>query len=262
METKQRKHRSRRAVLGALGLLTLGSASAPQDAGRVGETRSALERWVETRRILSAERRDWDLGREMLQERIGVVRRELEAVRERIAEAQASLAEADAKRAELLAEQELLQRSSATLEAGIGALEARTRELLQRVPEPIRERVAPLAQRLREDPASVQASLGERFQNVIGILDGVNRFQREISVTSEVRDLGDGTSVEVAVIYVGLGQAFYASSSGSAAGVGRATASGWAWTREDEAAAAIDRVRAILENEQGAAFVRLPVRVE
>jgi FtsZ-binding cell division protein ZapB len=236
--------------------------SQQEGAAGVGQTRTAMEEWVKTRRIISQERRDWALGREMLNERVQLVQREIDSLRTKISEAQESVTEADKKRADLLEENEKFKQASATLNSAAVALETRTKELLKRLPDPIRERVKPLSQRFPEDPEDTKMSLGERFQNVVGILNEVNKFNREITVTSEVRTLPDGTSAEVVTLYVGIGQAYYASANGKVAGTGTASEEGWVWTPANEAAPAIAQAIAILKNEQAASFVRLPIRVE
>lgn len=243
-------------LLSALAML------APQEPDRIGAARAELEQWAETRRLISAEQRDWELGRQVLNDRIEIVQREIDALRVRISSAGESIAEADRKRAELAAQNERLKEASSALDGSAARLETRTRELLPHLPDPIRERVKPLSQALPEDPGGTGLPLAKRFQNVVGILNAVNKFQRELAVTSEVRTLGNGTRAEVTVFYLGIGHAFYASADGRAAGVGSPSAEGWTWLPADEAAAEIARAIAILKNEATAAFVRLPLRVE
>jgi len=246
-----------------LGLVCVGAMSAGQEGELgVGEARSTLERWVEVRRVLSQEKRDWALGKEMLEERIDVVQREIEGLRTEIGSAEESIAEADRKRAELQQDNQRLIEASSSLLATATQLEERTRALLPRLPDPIRERVKPLSQRIPDDPETTKLSLSERFQNVVGILNEINKFNRDINVTSEVRTLPDGTSAEVTAMYVGVGQGFYVTGDGKAAGIGASTTDGWAWTAADEAAAEVARAIAILKNEQAADFVLLPVRID
>ena len=246
----------------ACGFSSHAAVLAGEDGPAVDSTRAALEKWVETRRVLSKERADWVLGRELLAERVDLVKREVENLRERVAEARASLAEAASKREEMLSKQAALQSASTALTAKAGELESRTQQLIRRLPAPLRDRVMPLSQRLPEPGAEVKLSLSERFQNVVGILNEVNKFNRDMTVTSEVRTLADGTTAEVATLYAGLGQAWYCSGDGSAAGVGSASADGWDWRPATESAAAIERAIAILENEVVAEFVQLPVLVD
>ncbi len=254
--------RARTLALTLCGVGALAGAARSQQGPGIEDTRATLEKWVETRRILSDEKRDWVLGREMLEERIGLVERELEAQRTRIAEAEASIADADRRRVELVAQNELLRAAAGGLEQAIVALEARTLALVRRLPAPIAERIAPLSQRLPEGPGPTRLSLAERYQNVVGILNEVNKFNREITATSEVRALADGSSAEVTTIYLGIGQAYYANSSGTLAGVGSPGEQGWVWTPANASAPEIRAALAILENEQVASFVRLPLRVQ
>lgn len=246
----------------ALAALGTGVAIGAQGPDGLDDARGALERWVETRKVITQERRDWQLGKELLQDRIALVQREIESLRGKIKDAEGSIAEADRKRDELVQENERLKSSSAALVETASKLEQRTLALLARAPEPIRERVKPLSQRLPKAGEPSKESLSARFQNVVGILNELNKFHREITVTSEVRTLGDGRSAEVTVLYVGMSCAFYASTDGTAAGIGTSTADGWGWTSADVLAGDVNKAIAILKNETVAEFVQLPLRVQ
>jgi hypothetical protein len=258
------------AATTAVGQAPASAAGAPQRAGeelpepvpRLAATRTALEKWVETQRLLSQEKRDWQLGQEMLRERIALLRREIEAMRGRITEAEQSVGEADRKRAEIGAARAELQQAADVLAAAVLPLEARTRELLGRLPAPLRERLQPLAQQLPGDAAGKALPLGRRFQNVVGLLNEIAKWNREITVATEVVTLADGTSVEVATLYAGIAQGWYVSADGKAAGVGAPTDQGWRWQPANGVAAAVARAIAILKNEQTAAFVPLPIRID
>ena len=247
----------------ACALCTAAGSPRQGDAGaRVDDARGAIERWVDVRRVLSKEKRDWDVGRRMLEERVALVQRELEALRERIAEAQAGIAAADAQRGELVERNERLKGLSESLESTLRGLEDRTAALLGRLPDPLRARVQPISQRLPDDPAQAKLSLGERFLTVVGLLNEANKFNREVAATSEVRKLGDGATAEVTTLYVGVGQAFYVSGDGLSAGVGLPADGGWSFRAANDAAPAIAQAIAILKNEQVADFVPLPVTIE
>jgi FtsZ-binding cell division protein ZapB len=244
-------------LLSVISLPSSGNAE-PQSVDGV---RASLEKWVETRKVISHEKRDWALGREMLNERIDLVQQEIDSLREKIADAEESISDADKKRAGLVEENEALKEAAAGLEEMLTSLELRTRSLLVRLPDPIRERVKPLSQRLPENPGDTKLSFTERFQNVIGILNEVNKFNREISVTSEIRTLADGSTAEVTALYIGIGQGYYVSGDGAVAGMGSVGSEGWEWTPANSAAQEIAKTIAILKNEEIAAFVQLPVEV-
>lgn len=268
MKRTDRTFQQRGAWCMALGVILYALCSMPfvaaaaEDGNNVDGVRAALEKYVETRKVISAEQRDWKLGREMLNERIDLVQREIDSLREKIGDTEESIGEADKKRAELVEENERLKSASEALNETVLSLEDNTRRLLKRLPDPIRERVRPLSQRLPDDAQETKLSLAERFQNVIGILNEVNKFNREITMTSEVRTLPDGTSAEVTALYAGIGAAWYATADGRSAGVGGPSDDGWAWTPANDDADEIAHAIAILKNEQVAAFVRLPVEIQ
>jgi hypothetical protein len=236
--------------------------SADANMGEVDTARATLEKWFEARRIISQEQNDWALGKEMLNERIELVQREIDSLRGKITEAEKSITETDKNRAELVEKNDKLKKASSSLEGTAGELESNTKKLLQKLPDLLRERVKPLSQRLPDDPKETKLSLSERFQNVVGILNEVNKFDREITTASEVRALPDGTSSEVTALYVGIGQAYYVSANGSIAGIGVSSDKGWVWKPADQAAGEISRAIAILKNEQVASFVRLPIEIQ
>lgn len=240
----------------------LGWAAGPVVRGNIDNVRTTLEKWIETRRLISKEKQDWALGREMLNEQIGLVQREITSLGEKITQAKESITDADTKRAELEAENNKFKNASDTLKSIVDELEARTIALNKRLPDPIRERIKPLSQRLPQDPNETKLSLAQRFQNLIGILNEVNKFNREIIVTSEVRTLTDGNVAEVTAIYIGLGQAYYIGAKGTVAGIGRPSEDGWNWEPANEAAAKIADTVAILKNEKVAGFIPLPVKVQ
>ena len=250
------------AFAAAVCLLLLGVFSAGKAADNIEDTQTALEKWIETKRIISKEKHDFALSKEMLNERIELVRREIESLHGKIADAEKSIAEADKKRASLIQENEKLKEASASLGDTLVILEKNLKRFLRRLPDPIRQRIKPLTQRLPGDKEESKLSQAERFQNVVGILNEVDKFNREITAASEVRDLPDGSAVEVTAVYVGLGQAYYAGADGSVAGIGTVSGSQWVWKPENEAAPQIADVIAILKNEKAASFVRIPVEIQ
>jgi len=264
-DRNRRGTRARRAailLLAGAGLLPVAWARQDSSPFDVDGTRAALEKIVQTQRIISKEKSDWALGREILEDRIALVQNEIDTLREREAEAQTSIAEADEKRAELVGENERLRTLAGSLAESVVTLEERVRAELPRLPEPARERVELLSQRLPKDSRATELALSERYQNVIGILNQVNKFNREVSVTSEVRSLGDGSSAQVSALYVGLGQGYYVTADGRFAGVGAAGADSWEWRPADGAAKAVVRAIAIVQGAEVASFVGLPIQVD
>jgi hypothetical protein len=234
--------------------------AAAQTRERIELTRDALEKWVETRRTIGVERRDWALGKDLLDSRIDVLDRELKTLADRTKEVDATLTEADRKRDTLAQEAGTLKDASAQLAAMAAQLETKVKALVKRFPTPLAEKLKPLTQRLPEDSTSTTLSLAVRFQNVVGIINEANRFNREITQSSEIRKLADGSSVEVTAVYLGLAQGYYVGAGGRIAGIGRGAPEGWTWTESNDNGPAIERIVAILRNQKPAAFVPIPVK--
>jgi len=235
-----------------------GGAKAPQS---LAETRLTMDKWIETQQIISKEQKEWQQGREILLGRVELVKNEIATITEKIAQAQTSVADANKKRDALNAENDQLKAVGAQLTEAVTAMEVELRKLWKSLPEPVQARLEPLHQRIPDDPTATRVSVTERFQNVLGILNEINKANSEITVNYEVHQLADGRPAEVQAIYIGLAQTWYVSGS-SETGIGRPTADGWQW--EPSKAIAADALKAleILQGKQSPAFVPLPVQLK
>jgi hypothetical protein len=253
-------------IVGALAL-AVGAArggdagAALGRGGEVGSARAAIGRWLATQQMIAREKKDWQQARELLVARIDLVGKEIAAVEAKLAEAEAALRDLAQRRAGLAAESGDLKRAADRLAGVLQGLEARVRALHPALPPPLQERIAPLFERMPEDPKTARVSLAERYQNVLGVLNEVNRGNAEITLASEIRTLADGRPSEVRTVYVGLGQAYYVSPRGEA-GVGRPSAAGWTWEPRDDLARGVTEVVEILQNKGHPRFVPLPVDIE
>jgi hypothetical protein len=236
------------------------AADAPANASGPDSTRAILARWVETQTLIAREKKDWDRAREILKSRIEMVSREIDQITGRIEETRRSGATAENERGDLLAQARELKETSASLGAQIGELEAGVRRLYNRLPGSTREKLLPLYRRIPEQGKLDKVSLAERFQNVLGVLNEIDRFNSEITVASEIRALSDGKPSEVKTVYVGLGQAYYVSARGEA-GIGCPGEGGWSWRPENRLAPEINRMLEILQNKSTPSFISLPVEI-
>ncbi len=218
--------------------------------------------WLETSLLLSREKTDWKAMRVTLQDRIALLESELAGLKQKTVAAQEEGSKTSEEINTLEQDKQSLIKTSDSLVQGVTSLESRVRDFLANVPGPIRERVRPLSQRLPADPSRVTASASERFQNVVGILNELGKFGREITLASEVRDVNGGGRVEVTAMYLGFGQAYFVNAEKGIAGVGQpGGAEGWVWSMEPGIATDVQQAIAIYRNELPAAYVRLPVRV-
>jgi len=246
----------------AVCLLSCGVLLAEKSKDVLLRTRSALDKWVEVSRRIASEKRDLALAKDMLGKRIELVQDEIDSLQGKTDEANKGVEKIDEESASLAEEDEKLKETSSSLAQTVAGLEERTKKLLKRLPDPIRELVKPLSQQIPENPQAAKLSVSQRFQNIVGILNEVSKFNRHITVTSEVRKLPDETSVEVTAFYIGIGQAYYTGANGKVAGVGRPSESAWIWTPQNQAAGQITRAIAIHRNEQVASFIPLPIQID
>ena len=243
--------------------LLCGLARADDTGGKPlpGSARSLLARWVETQQIISKERQEWQEGKQILTSRIDLIKNELEALRSKTREIGEEKSEPAGKKTDLLAQQETLKTASVRLEAAAARMESQVRRLLGQLPDPVKAKVGPLSARIPADPTNTSISVAERFQNIIGILNEVNKAISEITVTSEVHTLNNGSPAEVRVVYVGLGQAYFVSAGGEA-GIGVPSAEGWQWKTANEVAPQIVAAIEVLQSKAAPKFIALPVRIQ
>jgi hypothetical protein len=241
-------------------ILTLSCAAGLQ-AEKLETTKNLLSKWVETRKLISEEKNKWKLEREMFGDRIDLVRTERDALRKKIHKTQSLITGADKKRLDLVKENDALKNASATLGNKIGVLEQKIRKVLPTLPPPVQDRIKPLSQRIPRKEKT-QLTLSERYQNVIGIVNELNKIANEITVVSEVRQLPNGSTAEVQTLYIGYAQAYYATNNGKIAGVGHPTPKGWVWESNNSIAQAVLDSISVLKNEKVAEFIPLPIHVD
>jgi len=232
---------------------------APEDA--VATTRATLAQWMEIQQIIARERKDWQTGKDVLEQRIRLLGDEIDTLEGKIREARESLGEVGRKRTEVVGTHDALRRTTSMLVDAVARLETRTRALVEMLPDPLRQRVSVLSGRIPIDPEATAQSLGMRYQNVIGVLNEINKFNQDITVVNEIREIPGGGTAEVSTIYLGLGQAWYVTVNGDTAGVGLPGPAGWEWTVDPGRAADVSRALRILRSEEVPAYVSLPVSV-
>ena len=237
-------------------------AAPPAPPATLDETRLTLNKWIETQQIISKERNDWQQGKEILQGRIELVGKEVGVLKDRITQSELAVVESNKKRDELVVENDQLKAVTAQLSDAVTTMEDQVRKLAKLMPEPVNAKLLPLMQRMPADPTNTRVSTAERFQNVLGILNELNKANSEISVSYEIRTLADGSSSEVQVFYVGLAQAYYISPRGLA-GIGRPTEDGWKWESASAATSSqITQALEIIQGKQTPSFVPLPITIK
>jgi hypothetical protein len=251
-----------RAQLFAVAMLT-GVASAAAGAD-VADFKTKLSKWVETRRILSEEKADWDADRATLEASRDLLRQQKKSLEADIAELSESSTAADDERDSLLVEREEHQLANQALEAEIRGMEASVQALVPRLPEALQRKLEPLLVQIPEDPDATRTALGQRLMNVLGVLAQAEKWNGTATMVGETRAIGAGEQkVAVRTLYWGLGQAIYVDSQGESAGIGRPGPDGWVFSDAPDLADGARTLHDIYEgNTDRIEFVALPVATD
>lgn len=269
----ERNRRQTRPALIALAAVTLlatvvlvprlGDAQEELDPAKIQDTRDAFAQWAETRRTISKSKSAWKLEKEILADQIELRKDDIAGIRERIDETKKSIEATERAKKELIAKRDALRLDAKEFERVVDELEPRILTLIERFPAPLKELVAKAAQSIpRNDEEKKAMGLGQRYANLATVMIKANKFNREVKIETETRDLENGTSVSVQALYFGLGQAYYASQNGDVGGVGSANESGWVWSARNDAAPRIARAIAMKQNKEPASFIELPVLID
>lgn len=228
---------------------------------KLSETRDVLDKWVETRQIISEEKAEWRLEQSILSDTVMLLSNEVERLDTALEDLETSATAADEDRSELTAEKETLAGAAAVVESNIAGLETQIKRILPALPDPLINTIKPLIRRLPDDSADTQLSLGERVQNIVGILSQTDKFNTNLTATSESREIEGGKVVEVRTLYWGLAMAYYVDASGEYAGIGYPGPDGWEWPQIEGKGAEINRLLEIFEGSGEIQFVEVPARI-
>ncbi|MBL9130555.1 MAG: DUF3450 family protein [Verrucomicrobiaceae bacterium] len=236
----------------------------PQDVAAVMDsTRSLLQKWAETQRLIAAERAEWEQGKSVLHSRIQLLKVTLEENEKKMKEARDKLAEAKKKAAEVEVEKQQVREASDALLEAAPRLEKGVRELCERVPASVKEKVKVLLDRMPKEGAEVKnITAAERMQNVLGILNELNKANTEIASLPEIHDIGGGKKAEVKAIYLGLGQGYYVNAAGDMAGRGTPAAGGWKWTTDATIAKKMIEMLDVMKKTVAPKLIELPATID
>jgi Protein of unknown function (DUF3450) len=222
------------------------------------EVRTKLEQWVLTKQITSEESAAWASEKTKLGELNGLRRQEIEQLKEFAAAAGERVTELAGKREAYAEEEKNLKTWRRALETTVTELESRVRTMIPVFPLPLRDDVAEAIIRLEEGNDAAEAPLQQRARDVMMVLQAYQKHQNEITVLTEVRELG-GQRREVEVLYLGLDEAWYVDASGRFSGVGQPTSEGWQWREENGLASRVRQAIDLQAQRAEPAFATLPI---
>ena len=250
----------RRSVLLFIHLFGVISIWGSNDLNNV---RQVVQEWVQLEKTRSLEASLWVEKKENLQDLIAASRSQVGSLKQEIASMENQSSEANEIRRSLLKKQQWFEENSKIIKVFVSKMEEELRNLKIHLPKPLEDKLSNFYLRLpsRSDPSSM--GIAERMQTVIGILSMVQKFNNQITVTNEIKKLNNGTQGEVKTLYLGLGSAYYVSTSGEESGYGYPSKLGWVWKSKDSLASEISESIKIAENlQQEARFISLPVNIQ
>ena len=228
----------------------------------VDETRTTIEQWVETEQIISKEKSEWDIEKGLLEKTYALLSSEVERLNSELEDLKESASASDEERSTLAAEKESLKAAAKVVSSSIGSLESQLKAIIPSLPEPLIEKIKPLIRRLPDDPKKTDLSLGQRVQNIVGILSQTDKFNGTITATSEAREFESGKMVQVTTLYIGLASAYYVDDAGKYAGVGIPTANGWEWPVVEGIGSDIKQLVEIYQGTGEIQFINAPAQIK
>ena len=213
--------------------------------------------------MIASERAEWESGKAMLQGRIQLLKVSIDETEKKIAEAKAKLEDARKRTSEAEAEKAQIRDATDALVAVVPELEAGVKDLFHRAPGLVQEKIRVLHDRMPKPGADLKnITAAERFQNVLGILNELNKANNEINTVPEIHDLGNGKKAEVKVVYVGLGQGYFVNSNGDIGGLGLPSADGWKWNPDPAIAPKMRELVEVMKKAVAPKLVELPADIQ
>ena len=224
-------------------------------------TRDVLDQWMQTKQITSKEQSDWKLEKSILADTLKLLTSEQTRLAVSLEELKSSATAADEDRSKLTAEKESIAEASAVVEGSINELETQIKRIVKTLPTPLVDKIKPLIRRLPDDSNNTKLSIGQRVQNIVGILSQADKFNTTITQASESRAIDGGKVIEVRTLYWGLSMAYYVDAAGEYAGIGFPGDDGWEWPRIEGAGSQIKQLLDVYEGSEEIQFVEVPARI-
>lgn len=233
-----------------------------ESSSTVTKTRSTLEKWVETRQLISQTRNDWQNDKETIEQTIALYERELKSIDEQMGKVSTN----NAQVAKEMAEAEVLKETSnQAIERArdfATKFEAQLKAFVPQLPAPLQDIIKKDMDRMPADPANTKMLAAERIQVAVGVLNELDKFNNAVNVFNEKRKNQQGEEVAVQTLYVGLGAAYFVNDTADFAGVGAPGKEGWEWTIKPELAPTVQEALKIYRSEHTARFVTLPMTIQ
>lgn len=234
-----------RKIIPVMALFAVTNVVVGQSLQQVDAARDKLQKWVETRQVISKERADWILQKESLENTRELLKTELTELEQKLTELDAGVSQSDTLRAELTDKKQNFDKATESVRTAVADLEVKVKAMAKLFPANLAQQVYPLIRRMPADPYKPgKLTLGERLPNVVGIVNAAGKFNTTLHHLSETVKKEDGTEMQVDVLYWGMGIAFFVDGKNQYAGYKYPTANGW---KQEERSELAPKVRALID---------------
>ncbi|MFP6901662.1 MAG: DUF3450 family protein [Opitutales bacterium] len=244
-----------RSLLPIVAWLALSGAPT---VGDLKETRQLIAEWVETERMISQEKVEWNADRQLLVDLIATLKAENGALDEKLAKSKADMVGVSQQRAILNEHIIRAKETAESLRGKIGELENLALTLLPAFPSPLRERAGRFAAAIENPKRFETFSLRERLENTVAVLQAANLFDQAVNLEKQKFAIA-GKTREFHVLYFGFSAGYFVNDSATTAGYGMPGKDGWQWTQQNELADEVRKAVAIHGKRAMATFIELPL---
>ena len=251
-----------RKILPIVAIIAIANGLFAQNSERIAEAREGIQKWVETRQVISKERSDWTIQKDYLLSSKALLEEGLVGIQEKLDALANEESVADTKRAKLKEQKDALDAATGSVKAKIGTLEVQLRGIINYFPDVLKTQIEPLIRRIPEDPMNPgRMTISERLMNIVGIVQQANKFNGTPQLYPETVQFS-GEEIQVDVLYWGMGIAFFVDQKGQYAGYKYPTADGWKSMEMDGYAANIRELIDMYQRKNPEIlFVEVPVAI-
>lgn len=235
-----------RKILPIVAIIAIANGLCAQNAERIDQAREKIQKWVETRQVISKERADWTTQKDYLLSSKALLEEGLVGIEDKLDELASKESAADTERSKLNEEKQALEAATGSVKEKIGTLEVQLLGIIKYFPDVFRTQIEPLIRRIPEDPTKTRMTISERLMNIVGIVQQANKFNSTPQLYPETVAVG-GEEIQVDVLYWGMGIAFFVDQKNEYAGYKYPTADGWKSTEMGEYAG---NIRKLIDNYQ------------
>ncbi len=219
--------------------------------------KEVIGQWVATERLLGEEAADWKVERARVSELLELYSKELVLLNEELEKSGSVVTTVDEKKTELERKIADSKAKRVKLKSFLGGLTPRVLNLVKKFPASLQQQLGGDVLVLSE--ANDNTSVRELLQATINVIAAGGNFNRGVYQDKQTI-IVSGEQINVDVIYLGLGRAFFYVSKKS--GVGIPTATGWKWERKDEILDAVVKAMDIFKKTTHPQLVELPLKLE